>query len=110
MIVDDSKLANLLSDKSKLTRLFGADGAKKLIRCIISLETAKTLAEYLPPLSGAYRCHQLQGNRDKQFSMSFTKKHRVVFEAVFDGTEDLSDGINWRDVKHVKLLELTDYH
>lgn len=110
MFVDDSALSRLIDNKTRLTKKFGTEGAKKLARCITSLNTAKTLAEYLPPKSGAYRCHQLHGNRTCQFAMDFTSKNRLIFEPIFDGSEDLTNGIDWHDIKRIRLLELVDYH
>lgn len=110
MNVDDSALLTVLENQTKLRKKYGADGARKLRNCILSLEAAKSLAEYLPPKSGAYRCHQLTGDRANQFAMSFTGKNRLVFEPVFDGSEDLSNGIDWHLVKNIKLIELIDYH
>lgn len=110
MFVDDSALSKLIDNKAKLTRKFGPDGAKKLIRCVVSMSSASSLAEYLPPKSGAYRCHQLKGNMSEQFAMDFTPSHRLVFEPIWNGTEDLSNGIDWHMVKRVRLLELVDYH
>ena len=93
-----------------MTLQFQTYGAKKLCKCVLSLGAAKSLAEFLPPKSGAYRCHQLQGDRSKQFAMDFTPKYRLVFEPIFNGTEDVSDGIDWHMITQIRLLELVDYH
>lgn len=42
--------------------------------------------------------------------MDFTSKNRLIFEPIFDGSEDLTNGIDWHDIKRIRLLELVDYH
>lgn len=110
MFVDYAALSKLFEKKGALRKRYGSDMERKLSDCLISLLTANSLADYLPPYSGAFCCHQLIGDRKDQFSMKLVCKYRLIFEPIFQEDKSFKDGINWKDVNKIRLVEISEHY
>jgi toxin HigB-1 len=55
------------------------------------------------------RCHLLGGDRSGCLALDLDGPYRLIFKAA-EWLEDDSGGLDWKGVKSVVVLEITDYH
>ncbi|MFD6681268.1 type II toxin-antitoxin system RelE/ParE family toxin [Micromonospora parva] len=92
-----------------LQRRFGVERAKKIRLRLSQMTAASSIAE-LRKLPGA-RCHQLEGDRDEQFSVDLDGPYRLIFEVDVDPTPRRGDGgIDVEAVDAVIVIEIVDTH
>jgi proteic killer suppression protein len=86
------KIARLVEDEKESLRQLGKKQSKKLIKRVVALQEARSLADFLPPNSGAERCHELVGDRDGVFSMDLEHPTRLLFVPKQDDEDGNDNG------------------
>jgi proteic killer suppression protein len=57
------------------------------------------------------RCEELKGNRKVQLSVRLEGGHRLIFEPADDPIPRKPDGgLDWREVRAIRILSVEDYH
>ena len=92
----------------KLQKRQGDRRAKKIRQRLDDLKAAETL-ETMKSLPG--RCHELRGDHSGQLSLDLDHPWRLIF-APDDDPPSLKDddGIDWKNVKTVKIIGIEDTH
>ncbi|RLD06934.1 MAG: killer suppression protein [Chloroflexi bacterium] len=92
----------------KLQKRQGDRRAKKIRQRLDDLKAAETLKtmKFLPG-----RCHELRGDRNGQLSLDLDHPWRLIFVPDDDppALKD-DDGIDWQNVKTVKIIGIEDTH
>lgn len=103
------KLAKLFNSERALYREFGKENGRVLMRRLLMLMAAPTLAEvsYLKP----ERRHALTGNRKGQFAVDVKLPDRLPFRPNHDPLPRMEDGgIELTKVTAITVLGVEDYH
>lgn len=103
-----SRTAKLFSSEKAMKAEWGAAMAQKIKMRLQDLEAASTLEEvrFLPG-----RCHELTGNRAGQLAMDLIHPYRLVFVPNHDPVPlKLDNGLDWKKVTSVLIVEVCDYH
>jgi plasmid maintenance system killer protein len=102
------RLRRNMNDGSSLLRAYGSERAKALQRRLSDLDAALVLEDMR---SSAGRCEELIGNRKGQLSVRLDANYRLIFEPADDPPALKEDqGIDWSQVRAVRILEVVDYH
>ncbi len=102
------KLQRQLSDASKLRRIFGVTGAKKVSLRLQQMQAAPSLKD-MRNLPG--RCHELMQNRKGTLAVDVEHPYRLVFRPTESPAPVNSDGgLDWSRVESVTVIEIVDYH
>lgn len=103
-----TKLAKQMNDDKSLAKAFGSKQARRIRTRLDDLEAAADLEE-MRGLAG--HCHELTGDRDGQLAIDLIHPYRLIFEPSEDPAPEKDDGgLDWSDVKGVRILEVIDYH
>ncbi len=103
------KLEKECNDLKALTRRFGPEQAKLIVRRLVELEAADNL-EILRTLPQV-RAHELKGNRAGQISLDVKHPYRLLIDPDYDDPPCKKDGgLDWQRITKVKILEVTDTH
>lgn len=103
-----SRTTKLFSSEKAMKAEWGAAMAQKIKTRLQDLEAASTLEEvrFLPG-----RCHELTGNRAGQLAMDLIHPYRLVFVPNHDPVPlKLDNGLDWKKVTSVLIVEICDYH
>jgi plasmid maintenance system killer protein len=104
-----AKLAKDCSSDRERQRRFGAERAHKLKLRLDQMQAAASIAE-LMTLPGA-RCHQLNADRDDQFSVDLDGPYRLIFEVdMFPVPRRPDKGIDLDAIDAVVVIEIADTH
>lgn len=96
------------ADSKKLQKRHGAQQAKRLRQRLDELRAADTL-ETMRQLPG--RCHELTGKLAGKVSLDLVHPYRLIFEPADDPPARKPDGgIDWANVRSIRLLEVEDTH
>jgi len=96
---------NWANSERELKKRFAARASKLLTR-LLDLRSAPTLGD-LPP---SFRPHPLVGDRRGQFAIDVVNGLRVVFIALDPVPKSKDGSINWRQVDHIEIIFIGDYH
>lgn len=105
----NDNLEKLINSEHSLRKKFGKDCGRKIMRRMVVLRAATTLAEvpYKPP----ERCHPLKGDRKEQFAVWADKQFRIIFQPKHGSLPRKDDGdIDLEKVTAIEILEVEDYH
>jgi len=103
------KLQKLCSEKKKMVKELGAECAAKLQQRLSEMAAVETL-EDLRTLPGA-RCHELTADRQGQLAADLKYPQRLIFVPDHDPLPVKPDGgLDWHEVKRVRIVEIVDYH
>ncbi|MCF8239752.1 MAG: type II toxin-antitoxin system RelE/ParE family toxin [Melioribacteraceae bacterium] len=102
------KLEKSLTIPKDIQKTYG-QLAKKIKQRMDEFTASKNLA-VLGKLPGP-DCHQLEGNRKEQFSVSISGNWRIIFVPNHIPVPVKEDGgVDWELVSNIKILEVIDYH
>jgi proteic killer suppression protein len=105
----NTKLEKVFSSEKELTRSYGAEQGRMLVRRVSELKAARCLADLrlLPQL----RAHELTGDRKGQISITSRHPYRLILLNANEPESKLSDGgLDWSAVTEVTVIEVVDYH
>lgn len=107
----DHKLRKTCNDERTMVRFHGKRRAKLLMRRLIQLRAAPSLATFYPPYSGPARCHELVGSKKGTFSFDLDHPYRLLFVPAQNPIPTLEDGgINWKMITDVTIIGIEDTH
>ncbi|MCZ0934170.1 MAG: killer suppression protein [Gemmatimonadetes bacterium] len=90
------------------TRVWGADGARRVRRRLDDLRAAENL-EVMRRLPG--RCHELRGELAGVLSLDLRHPYRLLFEPADEPVPVKPDGgLDWAGVTVVRILGVEDTH
>lgn len=104
-----TKLEKEFSSEKELSRAYGAEQGRVLMRRVSELRAARRLADLrlLPQL----RAHELTGDRKGQISITVRHPHRLILLVAHEPVPRKTDGgLDWDDVTEVTLTEVVNYH
>lgn len=108
LIFQDPNFGKECNDSKKLQRHYGPQQAKRIRQRLDELRAANSLDE-MRMLPG--RCHALKGDRAGQLSLDLVHPQRLVFEpADVPPALKPDGGIDWKQVRTVRLLGIEDTH
>lgn len=103
-----TRLQKQCSSGRGLRRRLGDQVARKATAHLATLAAATSLEDlrYLPG-----RCHELRGDRDGQLAIDLPDGKRLVLEPAAEPAPSKPDGgLDWTQVRDVRILEIEDYH
>lgn len=100
-----AKLKKICEDDKKLTALFGAVNARKIVQRLNQIEAAESLGMLVQYKIG--RCHPLKGNRQGQFALDVEQPLRLIIEPKLECGAKWE---HWPSIRKIRVLEVTDYH
>lgn len=105
----NTKLEKTFSSEKELTRSYGAEQARVLMRRVSELKAARCLADLrlLPQL----RAHELAGDRKGQISLTIRQPYRLILLPANEPVPRLENGgLDWAATTAVTVIEVVDYH
>ena len=109
ILFSSTKLAKILNSTKELRKCYGADCGGRIGRRLDDLRAADNLAviRKLPQM----RCHELTGDRKGQLAVDVKHPQRIVFEPADEPVPKTPDGgLDWGNVRTIRILEVIDYH
>lgn len=104
----NKKLEKSLTIPKEMLKKYG-NLAKRTKQRMDEFAASKNLA-VLGKLPGP-DCHQLEGNRKEQFSVSISGNWRIIFVPDHNPVPVKEDGgVDWEQVNEIKIIEVIDYH
>lgn len=103
------KLETVCSKKKASVKAVGAKTSQRLLQRMMELKAAYTLNDIsnLPPA----RCHELSGNRKRQFSVDINRNHRLLFISANNPTpEKVGGGLDKNQITEIEIIEIKDTH
>ena len=89
-------IEKVCTDASVATQKYGNEMAEKISQRISEIQAADNVEQMIQFHIG--RCHELHGNRKKQYAVDLVQPKRLVFEK--HGSE----------IQIANILEIVDYH
>jgi len=102
------KLQKACSEEREMKKQYGRR-AGKLKQRLMELRAADTLADisHLPPP----RCHELEGDREGQFSVDLDHPFRLLFVPAHDPIPRREDGsIDRENIREIEIIKIEDTH
>lgn len=106
VVFSSQRLRDTCASEKKMVRQFGRVRARKLAMRLQQLRVAETLDD-VRAMTG--RCHLLSGDRSGYLALDLDGPYRLIFRPA-EWLENDSGGLDWKGVKSVAVLEITDYH
>ena len=109
ILFKSTKLAKILNSSKELRRAYGADCGDRIGRRLDDLHAADNLAivQKFPQM----RCHELVGDRKGQLAVDAKHPWRIVFKPADDPVPKTPEGgLDWKNVRAIRILEVVDYH
>ncbi len=103
------KLAKICSNEKESVKAVGDKNSRRLLQRMMELKAADTLDDIsnLPPA----RCHELSGNRKRQFSVDINRNYRLLFISANDPVPEKDDGgLDKNRITEVEIIEIDDTH
>jgi proteic killer suppression protein len=104
-----TKLQKICSQEKEMKRSLGAKCAERLKQRMMELSAADALSDmsHLPPA----RCHELSGDRAKQFSIDLEHPYRLIFIPLNDPMPLCKDGgIDKEKITEIQIIGIWDTH
>lgn len=104
-----NKLEKTFSSEKELTRSYGVEQGRLIMRRVSELRAARCLADLrlLPQL----RAHELVGDRKGQISITVRQPYRLIVLTANEPIPKLPDGgLDWSLVTEVTVTEVVNYH
>lgn len=102
-------IRKVCEDEKEAARKLGPENANLLKRRLEDLIAAPTL-EYMRNIRQG-RCHELTADRDGQLAVDLKQPKRLIFEVADEPVPRLGNGgLDWKNVRSIRILEITDYH
>lgn len=104
----DARDAAKFNSLKELSRSYGAENARRILRRLDDLRAAANL-ETMRTLPG--RCHELKHDRAGQLAIDVRHPYRLIFEPANEPVPRKADGgLDWVGVTSIRILEVEDYH
>ena len=104
-----AKLAKTFNCAKQLSKAYGDENARLIMRRMMVLANAPTLADV--PHHPPERRHELVGSRKGQFAVDVKHPRRIVFEPAHDPVPRKDDGgIDLPQITSIRILSVEDYH
>lgn len=104
-----SKLEKTFNAESMLIKQYGKDTARQIMRRMVVLKAAPTLADV--PHTPPERCHQLAGDRKGQFAVDVGQPKRLIFTPDHDPVPQRAEGgLDLTRITRIIILAVEDYH
>lgn len=104
----DARDAAKFNSLKELSRSYGAENAKRILRRLDELRAADNL-EAMRSLPG--RCHELKHDRVGQLAIDVKQPYRLIFKPAHEPIPHKDDGgLDWSQVTSICILEVEDYH
>jgi len=103
------KLEKVCSKKKESVKAVGAKNSQRLLQRMTELKAADTLNDIsnLPPA----RCHELSGNRKRQFSVDINRNYRVLFISANNSMLEKDDGgLDKNRITEIEIIKIEDTH
>ena len=103
------KLEKICSKKKESVKAVGDKNSQRLLQRMMELKAADTLNDIsnLPPT----RCHELSGNRKRQFSVDINRNYRLLFIPANNPTPEKNDGgLDKNRITEIEIIEIEDTH
>ena len=100
------KLQKVCESQKELRRVHGDACGKRIMQRLVDLRAAATLDAFRQ-LPG--KCHELDGDRAGQLALHLADGKRLVFRPAQESSPD-EDGLDWRQIDAVCVIEIVDYH
>ena len=103
------KLQRILTNEREITKHYGAERARLIMRRYFFLEAAPNLARvpHTPPM----RRHQLSGDLQGKFVVDVDERWRILFEPAVRPVPRREDGgLDLCQISAIRILDVTDYH
>lgn len=98
----------LRKDMNDESKAYGPERTKALQKRLADLDAAEVLEE-MRRLPG--RCEELSGDRKGQLTVRLNANYRLIFEPADDPPALKEDGgIDWTQVRSIRIIEVVDYH
>jgi len=105
----NAKLEKTFASEKELTRTYGPDQAKTLMRRVSELGAVRCLADLR--LFPQVRAHELTGDRKGQISITVRQPYRLIVLTANEPAPKLPDGgLDWSMVTEVTVIEVVNYH
>jgi plasmid maintenance system killer protein len=104
-----TKLEKTLNSTPSLRKTYGADCGERIRRRLDDLRAAEDLevVRRIPQM----RCHELSGSREGQLAVDVKHPKRLVFEPAEKPAPAMpAGGLDWKNVRAIRILEVVDYH
>lgn len=102
------KLEKNLTDPKEMLKSFG-QMARKVKQRMEDLQGVDNLA--IMRTIPAARCHELTNNRKGQLAVDVSGQYRLFFLPYHDPIPRKDyGGLDWREVSHIQIMEIEDYH
>lgn len=101
-----AKLAKVLNSNGLLTKEFGEENARCIMRRLTVLAAASTLADI--PLVPPERCHPLKGNRRGYFAVDVKQPYRIIFAP--EPPQKKRTRLSRHKITAITILDIIDYH
>jgi plasmid maintenance system killer protein len=102
------KLKKNLTDPKEMLKSFG-QMARKVKQRMEDLQGVDNLA--IMRTIPAARCHELTNNRKGQLAVDVSGQYRLIFLPYHDPIPRKDNGgLDWREVSHIQIMEIEDYH
>lgn len=105
---ETKKLAKILNSEKEIVRTFGAENGRKIMRRLLVLHNAPTLADV--PATKPERCHQLKQNLDELFAVYIEHPQRLIFKIAGAIPRKPDGGIELGKVMSIVIHSIEDYH
>lgn len=103
------KLQRILTNEREITKHYGADRARLIMRRYFFLEAADNLTQV--PNTPPMRMHQLSGRLEGKFAVDVDERWRILFEPASGPVPKREDGgIDLCQISAIRILDITDYH
>lgn len=109
ILFTSTKLEKTLNSTKELRKAYGADCGDRIGRRLDDLRAADNLAvvRTIPQM----RCHELEGDRKGQLAVDVKHPRRIVFEPADEPVPRTQEGgLDWANVRTIRILEVVDYH
>lgn len=104
----NERMAGEFNSLKSLTRRFGPEQARRIMRRLDELRAAENL-EAMRHLPG--HCHELTGDLAGLLSMYVRHPQRLIFEPANEPVPRKADGgLDWSGVTSIRIIEVEDYH
>ncbi len=103
------KMQKLCNSAKQMRAKLGSRNADKLKQRLAELAAAESLDDVsrLPPA----RCHELGQDRKGQLAVDLVHPKRLIFRPDHDPLPTREDdGLDWKQVTRILVIEMVDYH
>ena len=105
---ENKRLQDILESDKKLRREYGkyANKVKQRLDEFAAFETLDALQREMPHI----RCHELAGDKKGFLAVDVSGNFRLLFKPEEPAPRKPDGGLDWKQVRHIVIVGITDYH